>query len=558
MRFLGMFFVLLLFFCSFSLAQEDNEFRKDEYLFKQGVKQYEIGSYSTALEYFLRLMKPETPYYKKSLLMLSKTYYGIGKKTGEKKYLWQALNYLQLYFIEEDKLPWDFYYMKAKIYESLSFYEQALAVYRVAFLKAENEKQRIATTVGILRTAVAIRRSDLVEEYYILISTAVLTPSQEQEVEFVKGLIFFSKGRYEKALPHFMKVYRKYENYLVDNPEYYYTVAENLYRIGKLTLAEQLFRRIVSLTRGKQVIRRAILRLGDIELKRKNLKLALAYYYSIIWDYPESQEAVVARLKLIPLQEEYPIVKYRLSLSEDSAFKDPIKYIAQVLVNYRTTYVGIYALADLGYLVFKLNALKPIFERLVWEVSLVFPEQVKYEQREFLRSLWTNYLLDLESSKLCELYRSNKRFFQEIFQRDVLLRISFALKDCNQRESRIELLKYIVNKWNSDEDIILMAQALFDNKDFLDALKVLRKVKNKKVCNYEKLRLEVAMFLPIKVRFNEKKLNKLCKKKKKSEEISAIKIFYLTKKGNLDRAFNLFKREKEKIVKSYEKSIVVK
>ena len=377
------------------------EIDRDGKLFERGVRQYRIGSYSTALNYFLELLRPDSKYYKEALLMLAKTYYAIGKKTGMKRYLWQALNYLQLYFIEvgQRELPWDYYYTKARIYESLSFYEQALAVYRVAFLRAKTQEEKIKTTIGIIRTAVWSRRPDLVDEYLILVSSEKLSPEEEKELTFVKGLALFSEGKYREALPYFFNLYKKFEEYLIDNPDYYLLVAEDVYRIGRLTLAEQLFRRIASLTRDKEVVRKATLRLGDIELRRKNYKLSFVYYYSVIRDYPDSTEATVARLKVIPMME-IPEVKYRALLTKEEAFKEPIKYIASILVNYRTTYVGVYALADLGYLVFKLGSPEEPFRRLTWEVSLVFPEEVKFEQREFLRYLWEPYLLKLPQRRV--------------------------------------------------------------------------------------------------------------------------------------------------------------
>ncbi|SMP13769.1 hypothetical protein SAMN06265339_1154 [Desulfurobacterium pacificum] len=532
---------------------------REKILFQRGLRQFKIGSYSTALEYFLKALKPNSPYYRKALLMLAKTYYAIGRKTGEKKYLWQALNYIQLYFItfkEDEQLPWDYYYTKAKIYESLGFYEQALALYRVAFLAAKTEDEKIKTTVGIIRTAVWIRRPDMADEYYILISTSnFITPQEDKELEFVRGLMLFSKGRYKEALPFFFKVYRQYENYLIDNPEYYYYVAENVYRTGNLKLAEQLFRRIVSLTKDPLVVRKSILRLGDIELRRGNRKLAFVYYYSVIRDYPETQEAQVARLKIIPMMK-YPEIKYRTELTKDKAFKDPIKYVAQILVNYRTTYVGVYALADLGYLVFKIGSPESVFKRLTWEVSLIFPQQVKYEQAEFFRSLWSPYLLSLPAEKMCELYRSNPEFFQSIFSRQVLLKVASDLKMCNMRRLRIKLLEFMIKKWNTDEDIILMAKALYDSREFEDALRFLSKVKDKHRCDYWKLVYEISIFLPEKRRSNLKPLETACR----SEDltVTAIKIYYLSANGKLENAFNLLKSNVETIVKEYNKSAVVK
>jgi len=533
------------------------EVDKDWKIYQKGLRQYKIGSYSTALNYFLELLKPDSKYYKDALLMLSKTYYAIGKKTGLKKYLWQALNYLQLYFIEVGKgeLPWDYYYTKARIYEALSFYEQALAVYRVAFLKARSKEEKVKTTVGIIRTAVWVRRPDIVEEYFILISTERnLIKEEEKEITFIKGLALFSRGKYQEAFPYFFRLYKEYEDYLIDNPSYYLLVAENIYRLGKYTVAEHLFRRIISFTRDKEVIRRAILRLGDIEVKRGNDKLAFVYYYSVIRDYPDSLEAVVARLKIIPMMEK-PEIKYRALLTKDKAFEDPIKYIATVLVNFRTTYAGIYALADLGYLVFKLDSPEMPFKRLTWEVSLIFPEEVKYEQREFIRYLWEPYLLKLPSDRGCSLYRSNPRFFQELFGRKVLLKFASDLKHCNMRRLRIGLLSFILNKWRDDDSRIMMARALFESKDFSEALKILETVKDKNRCDYLILKSELGIFLSLDLK-SFKKLMTMCKEG--NFEISSIAIYYLSEIGKIDLAFKEFISSKESLGSRYGKELVVK
>lgn len=549
------FLILCLFLFTFSGA-EALTVDRDAVLFQKGVKQFSIGSYSTALDYFLKLLKPGSKYYSKSLLMLSKTYYRIGRKTGNKKFFWQALNYIQLYFISlgNRKLPWEYYYTKAKIYEALSFYEQALAVYRVAFLAAKSEQERIDTTLGIVRTAVWSRRKDIVDEYFILISTAKLNPQEKKEVEFLKGLILFSQGKYREALPYFFKLYKEFEDFLIDNPEYYLLVAEDIYRTGDLTLSEQVLRRIASLTKDPSVIRRAILRLGDVELRRGNQKLAFIYYYSVIRDYPKSKEACVARLKIIPMMEN-PQIKYRALLSGDKAFKEPITYIAGVLVNYRTTYVGVYALADLGYLVFKLGAPQNVFQRLLWEVSLVFPQQVKYEQREFLRYLWEPYLLKLPPGKSCKLYRANPEFFQQIFSRKVLLKIASDLKACNERKLRVELLTFMVNRWKDDRSRLLMAEALFEDKDFTQALKVLEKVKDKNSCRYKLLYGEITLTLGKGVP-NPKELLKRCSSKK-TIKLMAVVLYSYSKMGNVDSGFKIYKEKEGEIVKAYGGDMVV-
>jgi outer membrane protein assembly factor BamD (BamD/ComL family) len=49
--------------------------------FQRGVNQFRTGSYYTAIDYFNKLLKnPNSPYFSKALLMLSKVYLKIGRK----------------------------------------------------------------------------------------------------------------------------------------------------------------------------------------------------------------------------------------------------------------------------------------------------------------------------------------------------------------------------------------------------------------------------------------------------------------------------------------------
>jgi len=523
----------------------------DAVTFKRGVSQYRNGSYYSAIDYFEKLLRNErSPYFNKALLMLSKVYLNIGRKTGRVKFLWRSLSYLQLYFSSSGKADWDYYQTKAKIFESLKFYERALTLYRISFLKAKSREQRIATTMGILRNAVFLKRYDIIDTYFILISTQKLNPLEEKEVRFIKGLILFFKGNYTEASKYFLPTYRQFESYLLENPEYYLLVAENLYRTGNYNLSEQLFRRIVSLTNDRYAIRKALLRLGDIEVRRGNTKLAVTYYYSIVSDYPKSDEAIIAKLKCISLMDD-PRISYELSKTGVDAFKDPIKYVASTLVGYRSSYIGIFALADFGKLVLKLQS-PELFDRLSWEISLIFPQQVKFEQREFLRQSWEPYILNIPYKRVCQLYRANPELFHKVFGLDVLISISKTLKRCGERKLRLKLLKFIVSNWKTDENRLLLAQALFEVKDFSGSLNVLGRVKRKD-CRYYKLFGKDLLMLNAPIGWLVPKLSKSCSSN--DPEFRALTILHMIKRNRVEKAYNLLSEE---LLSFYGKSATVK
>ncbi len=527
----------------------------DAKTFERGVEQFKVGSYYSAIDYFSKLTaNPESPYFNRALLMLSKVYLKIGKKTGEKKFLWRSLSYLQLYFLSRGKGDWEYYFTKANIFESLKFYERALNLYRISFLKTNSDEKKIKTTIGIIRTSVFLRKNQIFKTYLILISTSKLQPEEEKEVQFIKGLALFHEGKYKKAIRYFMKTYRQYESYLLDNPEYYFLVAENLYRAGNLKLSEQLFRRIISLTRDKSTIRKALLRLGDIELNKGNEKLATTYYYSVISDYKGSDEAIVARLKCISLLDN-PIVRYRLSKTEEEAFKDPVKYIAKTLVIYRDTYIGLFALADLGKLVFELKS-KPLFDRLSWELSLIFPEQIKFEQREFISRLWAPFIEKTSHSRICQLYRANPGFFEKVFDRDILISISKKLKQCGERKLRLKLLKFIVNKWKDEESKLMLAQALFEVKDFNSSLSILSNIKKLRNCFYYKLLCKNLIFSGKRTDNVIPDLSRACGDN--DTEVIALNILKLVNNRETDTAFKLSRKFKESLINAYRENPTVK
>ena len=98
-------FSLFLIFCIFLFAESNitrsPQLRIDkqkEKVFQNAVRDFRYGSYYRALDELSYLAKfPHSAYYLQALFMLSKTYLAIGKRLGNKKYFWSAINYLNLY-----------------------------------------------------------------------------------------------------------------------------------------------------------------------------------------------------------------------------------------------------------------------------------------------------------------------------------------------------------------------------------------------------------------------------------------------------------------------------
>ncbi|GAB6072310.1 hypothetical protein JCM14244_06870 [Venenivibrio stagnispumantis] len=499
----------LLFLTSYAVNKPENE---DLKLLKEGIEDYKNGDYYTAVDVFSKLTtNTNSPYYKDALFMLSKTYLQIGKKTGLKKYLWAAVYSINYYVGAGGKRDWDFYYTKASIYEALGFFERAQPLYKIASFEAKNEEEYNKSLIGLLRVSALNGKMDEISKNLIYIASS--NPEIRKEQDILNGMIAFQKGDYEEAFKYFSENYRKFESYFIENPYYYYLVGETAYRLKNYEFAKNIFRKIVSTVKDDEIIRKAILRLADIEVIEKNKKLAFDNYYYIIIKYPDSDEATIAKLKIISLSREY---------AEKAGIDDIISFTVKTLISNRTNNIGRYALANFGALIFE-NPTPYLIDRLSWEISLFSPSGFNFEQREYINNLWKPYLLKVKTDNLCKLYNANPNFFNELFEKDVLEHI---LNNCKDINIQIELIKYLVQKYNQDQDKIKLVNLLINKKDFKKAEEILQTISNKD-CDYYLLLFKIKLLSKQDYKGLFQNIKNSCKENKDTASILAYE--YLIK-----------------------------
>lgn len=460
-------------------------YKEDERLYRTAKEAFKVGSYYEAVDALAVLVKdPDGAFFVPGLLLSGQTYLKIGSKTGVNKYLWNAEAYLNLYRGSVDTPVWEYYYIKGKVYENLDFPERAEVFFKQAIERAKTEQEIARALVGLMRIAVWKQRIDLPTKYLILENVAMLKSSATVEYDFIQGMAKFLKKEYAEALADFQNTYRRNEHYLIDNPEYYLLVAESAYRDGKYKIAEHFFRRIIAVTKSSDVIQKALMRMGDLAWRQQRMKTAANYYYLVAKKFPDTNLAAVAKLKLIELMERGGIEEQLLAL-DAKAFSDPQKYIVVTLAKNRTSFVGRYALADFGKMVFGLHS-KLLDERMVWELSLLSPTRLDYEQKEYIARLWKPDLLEIDASRICAFYAANEALFRDVFDQQTLIRFSQALESCGSHDVRLQLLHFIARKWHTDANLIRLSQFLYGEGNYADALETLQGVKQRD-CDYATL-----------------------------------------------------------------------
>ncbi len=525
-------------------------------LFQNGIRDFRVGSYYDALDEFNYLARfPGTPYYLPSLLMLAKTYLYIGKRTGEKRYFWSALNFLNRYLAKGGEEGSEYYMTKAKIYENLGFYERALSYYKMALNFAKSKKEKIDIVIGILRSAVWMRRLDIATRYMVILSIESLTKKEKKEFEFLQGMYYFDKGDYKKALLFFRKTYRDFENYLIDNPQYYYMVAETAYRLGRLDFARRLFKRILTYTKNKDVRQKSLLRLGDIYFLQKSDKTSAHYYITLVKLYPTSPMATVAKLKLLYLMKRNPKLAYYIKkyMPKADFVLDPDTFVIKTLMTNRANYEGIFALANFGLNVFDLDSPK-LFKRLTWELSMVPVQRLKFEHKEYFRRLWTPFLKKEENYRhVCKLYDANPSFFIEVFPFSLVHQIAKDLEKCGKKRRWLALLKRLTKRYHDDRSYLALAQGYYALGQYTKSMEILQKVK-KRDCNYFVFLAKVAFLGDLQSSSNYKEPLKKCAKSNFYAKL--FLIYHDLERGEIPTDF--FKKNSSFFAKNYEKDPVVR
>ncbi|BCD59920.1 MULTISPECIES: tol-pal system YbgF family protein [unclassified Nitratiruptor] len=535
-------------------SHKDNSYIKIVY--ENALRDFRVGSYYDALNEFSYVVKfPNTPYFLDALYQLAKTYLAIGKRTGEKKFFWSALNYLNLYLGRGGVDNAKYYYLKALILENLGFYERALALYQLGLAKADNQiKEDIL--IGMLRTAALEKKTNLFTKYMIMLSIENLSKEQKKEYRFIQGLFYFYQDEYEKARRLLLQTYKEYEEYLIDNPQFYYIVAENAYRYGEYKTAKQLFKRILKYVKNRDVLQKTLLRLGDIAFNTNNTHESVGYYYRLIKKFPKSKYATIAKLKLLYIMKKDKKVQHYLKkfLPDAMFLKNPQKFTLEILVKNRQNYLGFFALANFGLNVLELRSEK-LMKRLGWEISLVPVKSLKYEHKEYFRKLWEPELYHLNDPKLmCILYRSNPQFFVEIFTKSVLLHMGKVIYQCEKgKKTYIDLLKRMYKKFKDDALLYKLVDVHYELGQYSEAMKYLMKVK-KRGCTYA-IDYNKLCFL-----IQRQCSNRFEMLKNRCKQNSFYKLLFLSasklEQGIIDTSF--VKSHRDFFVKNYTKDPVVR
>ncbi len=514
---------------------------------QKALQDYNNESLYSALEEVSQILSTsdkKSKTYQEAILLASKIYLSIGQKTGLKEYLWTSLNLINMYVGAGGNLNADYYYTKGLIFERLSFYNRALTNYKIALLKKDSNNISNKIILGIMRTSILMGNNDNITKYIIYL--APLQIYEGKELSFILGMKYFYNKQYDIAFEYFKEVYSSFEHYLLDNPDFYYYVAETAYRLKNYSFAKILFRKIVTNVKNDDVIRKSYLRLGDIAQIENDKIESFQNYLTVINRFPETQENTVARIKMLALALKYPDLESKIE--KIKGLEDPVRFIITTLISNRTNYIGKYAIGNFGVLVFQYPS-DFLYKRLSYELSIIYPYNFSFEQSEYIRDLWSSYLLKIDKNYLKELYLSNPKFFKDIFDEDILKRIVSILNDKKDINIKIDLLSYLVQKYGKDEYKIILAENYYYINKLDKAYEILESMKDKN-CEYYTLTITVKTKLKMDTKEDIKSFKSKCDINNLPFEVAFQYYFSIEDYRSLVKLLN---NNKEKLKVIYEK-----
>jgi hypothetical protein len=247
-------------------------------------------------------------------------------------------------------------------------------------------------------------------------------------------------------------------------------------------------------------------------------------------------------------------IRARLLLKGGEEFKDPIKYVITTLALNRTNYIGRFALGNFGDLVMNTDS-DYLYKKLEWELSLIYPPKLHYEHKEYIADLWEEDIKKLPPKRVCQVYNANPPVMKILFEKNTLLKISDDLKECKNIDKQIDLLNFVLQKWNSDEDKLQVAQKFFQIGKYKKSLQILKKIKKKNCKTYQLIAENLLMI--------DKKISKIipliahiCPKKDTETQILIAFNYLYQKKPYVP--LKIFEKNSEKIVKNFKQNKVMK
>jgi TolA-binding protein len=223
---------------------------------------------------------------------------------------------------------------RAALYEDLDFDLEALVEYNMAQRSKPNGKYAVVAMIG--RAKIYLRRGKFQKAHDEMKKVLALYPNRK-EVRGIKYLVaeaHYDQGRYAQAMEVFEEAQKIWPTYPKTHPGVYMKIAETYYHLGDKEKALEYWTNITNLFPSVTTGRKALLRMGEYSEEKSRKKDAARLFETLALQFPDSDEAVLARLRLATLGADDPALLKASKIFDYRAFENPLKTFDEILAKY--------------------------------------------------------------------------------------------------------------------------------------------------------------------------------------------------------------------------------
>jgi len=223
---------------------------------------------------------------------------------------------------------------RAALYEDLDFDLEALVEYNMSQKAQPKGKYSVVAMIG--RAKIYLRRGKFQKADAEMQKVLALYPNRKEvrDVKYLVGEAHYDQGRYAQARTIFEEAQKIWPTYPKTHPGVYMKLAETYYQLGEKEKSMEYWTNIANLFPSAATGRKALLRMGEYNEEKNRKKDAARLFEALAMQFPESDEAVLARMRLATMGAEDPSLLKASKIFDYHAFENPLQTFDEILAKY--------------------------------------------------------------------------------------------------------------------------------------------------------------------------------------------------------------------------------
>ncbi|MBN2808699.1 MAG: tetratricopeptide repeat protein [Deltaproteobacteria bacterium] len=303
-------------------------------LFDQGLKAYQAADYVGAEGFFSKLVDtfPDSPLNIPAQFRRFDARAQAAVAAGAKRDHLAAVidEYLQAVRAHEEhaEAPWAFLQV-ARLYEKMDFFYEAAAVYRALLMRYPESPFALAANFSLARLNFSLKRYQNAYDDFTTLLERQPDGGFSAYAHYYRANALSYLGEPAQALTEYRLGLEKDPDFLQRDPLSLYLLGTTYHRLLRYPEAKEYFLMMRNLFPADENTPQALAKIGEILLVEKKAAEAMQMFTTVVKEYPDSDGAIVSRLKMAILGEDAALRQrleainenYKAMLDSEAAYR---------------------------------------------------------------------------------------------------------------------------------------------------------------------------------------------------------------------------------------------